>query len=334
MAITGMGPKIPTHLSQEALSSALSSPDPTALRRLPKSDMHCHGLLSAPLSAFAAVLGHALPLPAVMFRNFNEFGGYLAANLFPALRDLASVRTLLRAGLEQMAQDGVTYAEVSIDLLLPLHLNLPPHAIVQLVNDEKERIAPRLYFAPEIGINRRLPIDRLRTSFEIFLQSNVFESVDLYDDESMGNLQDMVCFFEQARARGLTLKAHAGELCGPEKVHETLEVLNVDAIQHGISAVEDPALLDKLARRGTQLNVALASNISLGRAAGYEIHPIHRLLAAGVNVALGTDDFAVFGVSLSEEIRRLHQFGMRISDLAKLRLGPPQDMARSPHAAS
>jgi adenosine deaminase len=174
----------------------------------------------------------------------------------------------------------------------------------------------------------------LRAPFEVFLASDVFESVDLYDDEQMGNLQDMVDFFRQARARGLTLKAHAGELCGPERIRETLEVLEVDAIQHGIAAVMDPKLLDQLAHQGTQLNVALASNISLGIAAGYENHPIHRLLAAGINVALGTDDFTVFGSSLSDEIRRLHRFGMRPFDLAKLRLGPPAGFAGPPVSAA
>ena len=81
--------------------------------------------------------------------------------------------------------------------------------------------------------------------------------------------------------------------------------------------------MDELARRGTQLNLALASNIALGLAGSYESHPIHTLLAAGVNVALGTDDFTLFGAGLCDELLRLHRAGMPIRELAKLRLGPP-----------
>jgi adenosine deaminase len=125
------------------------------------------------------------------------------------------------------------------------------------------------------------------------------------------------------REHGLGLKAHAGETCGPERVRETLDLLDVDALQHGVSAVEDPHLLEELARRETQLNIGLASNIALGIAGSYESHPIHTLLAAGVEVALGTDDFTIFGTSLCDEIRRLRRAGMRLRDLAKLRLGPP-----------
>jgi adenosine deaminase len=82
-------------------------------------------------------------------------------------------------------------------------------------------------------------------------------------------------------------------------------------------------LLEELARCGTQLNLGIASNIALGVAGSYDDHPIRTLLAAGVNVALGTDDFTLFGASLCDEIGRLRRSGMRLGDLAKLRLGPP-----------
>jgi adenosine deaminase len=61
----------------------------------------------------------------------------------------------------------------------------------------------------------------------------------------------------------------------------------------------------------------------LGVATDYQKHAIHALLAAWVNAALGTDDFALFGVGLSDEIQRLHRAGMAVSDLARIRLGPP-----------
>jgi adenosine deaminase len=124
-------------------------------------------------------------------------------------------------------------------------------------------------------------------------------------------------FFRLARERGLALKAHAGETCGPERVRETLEILEVDAIQHGVAAIQDPKLLEELARRGTQLNLGIASNIALGVAGSYDDHPIRTLLAAGVKVALGTDDFAIFGASLCDEISRLRRSGVRLGDLAK-----------------
>jgi adenosine deaminase len=206
---------------------------------------------------------------------------------------------------------------------LPSHIHAPAQAVIDVVAEERDRIASRLAFVPEIGINRRVPPERLWPLFVAYLDSGVFGAVDLYDDERAGDLREFQRFFRLARERGLSRKAHAGETCGPERVRDTVEILEVDAIQHGVAAVQDPMLLEELARRGTQLNLSIASNIALGVAASYEDHPIHALLAAGVNVALGTDDFAIFGASLSDEIRRLRRSGMRLRDLAKVRLGPP-----------
>jgi adenosine deaminase len=293
------------------------------LRALPKADVHCHALLNCPLSTYEQVLGYKLPLPPPRFRDFGEFGGYLTAHLFPAIRSLDGVRTLLRGGLERMAKEGVVYAEASIDLLLPTHIHASPGAVIEVVAEERDRVAGRLRFAPEIGINRRIPPERLWPLFTAYLDSGVFCSVDLYDDERTGDLHAFQPFFRLARQRGLELKAHAGETCGPERVRATLEILEVDAIQHGVSAIQEPRLLEELARRETQLNLGIASNIALGVANSYDEHPIRTLLAAGVKVALGTDDFAIFGASLSDEIMRLHRSGMRLGDLAKLRLGPP-----------
>jgi adenosine deaminase len=312
-----------TTIPEDRLALALGADDDSGLRALPKADVHCHALLNCPLSTYERVLRYKLPSPPPRFRDFGEFGGYLASNMFPAIGSLDGIRTLLRAGLDRMAGEGVVYAEASIDLLLPSHIHAAVQAVIDVVAQERDRIASRLRFVPEIGINRRVAPERLWPLFVAYLDSGVFGTVDLYDDERAGDLHEFQRFFRLARERGLSLKAHAGETCGPERVRDTLEILEVDAIQHGVAAIRDPRLLEEIARRGTQLNLGIASNIALGVAGSYEDHPIHALLAAGVNVALGTDDFAIFGSSLSDEIRRLRRSGMRLRDLAKVRLGPP-----------
>jgi adenosine deaminase len=328
----------PTQFSEAELSSALGRGNREdalhGLRKLRKADVHCHALLNCPLSTYEAVLGYKLPAAPPRFRDFGEFGGYLATNLFPATRTLDGMRALLRGGLERMADEGVVYAEASIDLLMPLHMKLEPSVVIDMVADERDRIAGRLCFAPEIGINRRIAPDTLWPVFVAYIDSGVFRAIDLYDDERAGDLLELRRFYRLAADRGLLLKAHAGETCGPEKIRETIDILEVDVIQHGIGAVFDPELLHALASKGTQLNVGVASNIALGVAGGYENHPVHKLLAAGVNVALGTDDFTVFQTGLCEEIWRLHRAGMPVRELAKLRIGAPATIPGWPPGTS
>ena len=181
-----MPAKVPTRFPEERLAQALAE---GGLRALPKSDVHCHALLNAPLTTYEELLGHKLPLPPPRFHDFSEFGEYLAANLFPATRTLAGMRALVRAGLERMADEGVVHAEASIDLLMPLHIHVPPEAVIEVVAEERDRIAPRMHFAPEIGINRRVPAERLWPIFVAHIESGIFHSIDLYDDERIGDLR-------------------------------------------------------------------------------------------------------------------------------------------------
>jgi adenosine deaminase len=77
------------------------------------------------------------------------------------------------------------------------------------------------------------------------------------------------------------------------------------ALQHGISAAQDPDLLSFLASERITLNICPASNVALGHASSYEQHPIRQIVRAGVPVTICSDDFGVFGVPLSDEYARL-----------------------------
>src|SRR6266849_3195802 len=93
------------------LRRALARGDAAALTRIPKTDLHCHGLLSAPLDTYVAVLGHPLPAVPEVFGSFAAFSEYIVTHLFPALDSVEGVRTLIRAAFQRMIADGVIYAE-------------------------------------------------------------------------------------------------------------------------------------------------------------------------------------------------------------------------------
>ena len=60
--------------------------------------------------------------------------------------------------------------------------------------------------------------------------------------------------FRIAADAGLGCSVHAGEWAGPESVRQGLE-LPVSRIGHGVRSIEDPALVEELAERGTVLEV-------------------------------------------------------------------------------
>jgi adenosine deaminase len=122
--------------------------------------------------------------------------------------------------------------------------------------------------------------------------------------------------FAVARAAGLHRTVHAGESSGPEGVRDALDLLGAERIDHGVRAVEDPALLDRLVSDGVSLGVCPRSNLTLGIYRSWDEHPLPRLLDAGVAVTLNTDDPAPLGSSLEADWAvTAQQFGFDESDL-------------------
>lgn len=108
----------------------------------------------------------------------------------------------------------------------------------------------------------------------------------------------------EARAAGLGLVHHAGEMCGAGSVREALEVGMADRIGHGFRAVEDPAVVARLRESGVAVEGCPSSNVVLGLVGSWEEHPLPRLREAGVVVTLNTDVPDVAGVSLTGEFAR------------------------------
>jgi len=107
--------------------------------------------------------------------------------------------------------------------------------------------------------------------------------------------------FARARAAGLHRCAHAGESSGPEGVRDALEYLGAERIDHGVRAVEDPALVAHLAATGVPLDVCPTSNVRLGVSPSLADHPLDALRRAGVRVSLNTDDPVLFGSTVDGE---------------------------------
>mgnify|MGYP003694491031 CR=1 FL=1 len=98
-----------------------------------------------------------------------------------------------------------------------------------------------------------------------------------------------------------------------------LDLLGVARIEHGVRAIEDDALLDRLATEGVTLDVCPWSNVRLRVVRDLLAHPIRRLHERGVRVTVNTDDPTVFGRTLSQEIVSLvDDLGFSPADAAQL----------------
>lgn len=300
------------------LERALADGDAGALAAVPKTDLHCHALLSAPPAAYAAVLGRPLAPPPRRFADFDAFSRYIVDEVSPVLSRSEAVRAIVRAALERLIDDGVVYAEMSFDLVLPHLLGLSAGRFAEMLSEEAARVAPRTAVAPEIGVNRALPVELALALTREWINTGAYRSIDLHGDERVAAATDFAPLHELAAARGLKRKAHAGELCDAASVRAALEALGLDAIHHGVRAAEDPAVVALLAERGTVLHVCPTSNVALGVCHGLDDHPAPALHGAGVALTVNTEDFTIFGASACDEILALARMGLDATAIAAI----------------
>ena len=106
--------------------------------------------------------------------------------------------------------------------------------------------------------------------------------------------------FRRARGEGLRAVAHAGEEGPPEYVWEALDVLGAERIDHGVRALEDKALVHRLAKDKVTLTVCPLSNVKLRVFDAIDRHPLRAMLDAGLAATVNSDDPAYFGGYVNE----------------------------------
>lgn len=110
--------------------------------------------------------------------------------------------------------------------------------------------------------------------------------------------------FARARALGWKTTAHAGEEGPSDYVAQTLDLLRVDRIDHGVQCDADPVLVQRLADEDIPLTVCPLSNAALGIFPDLEHHNLRRLLHAGICITINSDDPAYFGGYVNENFTR------------------------------
>lgn len=125
--------------------------------------------------------------------------------------------------------------------------------------------------------------------------------------------------FDRARAQGFLTVAHAGEEGPAGYVRDALDLLHVSRIDHGIRALDDPALVARLARERVPLTVCPLSNVRLRVVDDIRRHPLRTMIDQGLFVTVNSDDPAYFGGYVNENFVAVQQgLGLSDDDVARL----------------
>ena len=253
-------------------------------------------------------LGHSLTKPPRKMKGLDGMHVYIDEVLAPHLEHRQGFERVAASAMNDAAQDGVVMLEMSFDIRL---LKFYPDGLTELrsfIDVLVERYQMKIDLRPELGFARECADDpKLMNLAHEAIESGVFRSIDLYSHQEACPPEAVQPLYRKARAAGMKLKAHVGEFGGAEEVQRTVEVLDLDEVQHGIGAAESVDVMRWLSENQIQLNVCPTSNVMLDGVLELASHPIRILYDNGVPVTINTDDLMIFGQSVSEEYRNLYQ---------------------------
>ena len=301
-------------MSNSSFQAALLSGEIDAIRTFPKSDRHNHSILGTRIERVETWIGKPLQHPPTRMSSLQEMIDYSHGVVYPYTASREGFEFTAQSAIEDAIGDGVSILEMSLDVRFISDYGASPEGFFTFIAGITESHKDRIDFRPEIGISKdRVPSDQIELARRC-IQSGLFRSIDLYGNETAQPPETYRDIYAEARRHGLKLKAHVGEFGGPELIEHTLDVLEIDEIQHGVKAATSPNLMQRLRRDNIRLNICPSSNVCLGIVDEISHHPIRALVDAGVRVTVNTDDLMIFGQSVSQEYMLLYGSGLLSAD--------------------
>jgi aminodeoxyfutalosine deaminase len=299
---------------------------------LPKAELHLHleGSIRPEVASTLAARHGVLLMEEEVRRRYayTNFAGFLDAFKWVTsfLREPNDYALIAGDLAEQLIEQNVVYAEVTLSVGVMFLRQQQPEANFAAIVAATERFEKR-------GLRLNWIFDAVR-QFGAEAAMRVVQAArrcaserivafGIGGDELSVATKEFRGVYERAEEYGFHRLMHAGEIGGPEKIREAIEILGVERIGHGIAAIRDVALMEALAERKIPLEICPGSNLRTGalgvqlgkEEARMEEHPLAEILRRGVAVTIGTDDPAMFHTSLEEEYRHAHGMGLTEEEL-------------------
>ena len=301
------------------------------IREVPKAELHVHieGTLEPELMfGLAARNNIVLPFPhvdcarkAYRFSNLQSFLDiyYQGTQVLLNHRDFYELtwEYLLRAPAE-----NIKHVEISFDPQSHTVRGVPFADVIGGIQSALEDAQTKL------GVTSRLIMcflrhlsaeDAFRTLEQALPYKNFIVAVGLDSSETGHPPSKFKEVFERAQTHGFITVAHAGEEGPPEYIWEALDWLKVSRIDHGVRCLEDPKLVERLAKERIPLTVCPLSNLKLAVVCSLDQHPLNKLLKKGLCATVNSDDPAYFGGYITDNyLATAEALKLTCPDLAQL----------------
>ena len=256
--------------------------------------------------------------------QYKDFTGFLMAfkTLTEDLRTPDDYELITYRLMQELKAENVLHAEVYISAGICLWRKQNFDAIFEGLERGRER------GEKDFGVSllwifdavRQFGAEAAQTVFELaakFRDRNVV-GIGIGGDEVKAPPEMFREQYAYAAAQGLRLTCHAGESAGPESIWGALN-LGVERIGHGLTAAQDPELIEELAQRQVPVEICMTSNLKTGCCPNIHDHPVRKYFDQGLMITLNSDDPAMFGTTLNREYQLAQsEFGFTDEHLREL----------------
>ena len=309
------------------------------LKGLPKTELHLHleGSLE-PEMLFALAERNGIPIAhpsvealsaAYSFSRLQDFLDIYYQGM-AVLRLEQDFHDLTLAYLRRAAEDGVKHCEVFFDPQVHLAGGVAFDSVIGGIHRAIETARQELGLTTYVimcFLRHLDEADAERTLDQALAHKDKIIGVGLDSSENGHPPEKFRNVFRRAREEGFLLTAHAGEEGPPAYIWGALDVLGVDRIDHGVRALEDEALVARLARDQIGLTVCPLSNLRLRVVEDMRDHPLHKMMTKGLRVTVNSDDPAYFGGYINANY-------LAVRDALGLSEADIQELARNSFRAS
>jgi aminodeoxyfutalosine deaminase len=296
---------------------------------LPKAELHLHLEGSIEPSTLLELrqrhgMDGASLAKAEQLYNYKDFPGFLTAfkDVTGHLRAADDYELITYRLMERLKSQNVLHAEAIVSAGVCLWRKQDFVAIFEGLERGRQR------GEQDFGVSLLWIFDAVRQFGAEKAQSVLDLAIQFRDrnvvafgiggDERAGPPEWFAGVYARGAEHGLHLTAHAGESAGPESIWGALN-LKAERIGHGLTAGQDPELIEELAESQVPIEICVTSNLRTGCCAELAQHPVRRYFDQGLMLTLNTDDPAMFRTSLVEEYRLVQEtFGFTDEHLREL----------------
>jgi adenosine deaminase len=314
------------------------------VQRAPKVLLHDHldgGLRPATIVELASEVGHQLPASSAeelgaWFTTMADSGSlvkYLETfdHTVAVLQTAAALTRVAREAVEDLAADGVVYAEIRYAPEQHVSLGLTLDEVVSAVQQGFEegmaacdgRITVRQLLTAMRHQARSREIAELSTAW----RDRGVAGFDIAGAEAGYPPTRHLDAFEYLQRENSHFTIHAGEAFGLPSIWEAIQWCGADRLGHGVRIIDDITVspsgdvtLGRLAAYVRDMRIPLemcpASNVQTGAASSIKEHPIGLLTRLRFRVTVNTDNRLMSGTSMTAEFTALADaFGYTVRDL-------------------